>query len=241
MTLLNATVGPDFAVIATDTFVAPNVETGVETAVHLDFEDAERSAFRGDGTRPTIQPIGIATKIQSLPHINAIMGASGAWLPIQRLFGFCCIGGAAWSAESLLAELPEYLRKLSAEHDGPTLSIVAVGMSESGNGVGAAYTSGEKFERYNLPVAHVTTPAPNVEDPDYPRLAEQWQPAALGIDTENFHIELAQNQHRSFAAGKLADGVLLGGELVMARIDADGISLRKACQFPKLKNGDEDV
>ncbi len=68
--------------------------------------------------------------------------------------------------------------------------------------------------------------------PDLPAdFAERWAPAIDGKDPEDFHIALARHQVAANRAGRLRSGALLGGKLVVARIDAGGIGMRTLDAF----------
>lgn len=62
-----------------------------------------------------------------------------------------------------------------------------------------------------------------------------WEPAACGQGTAEFHIEAAENAHWSARRGlcrRPGDGLAIGGQVQLARIDASGIHLSVAHVFP---------
>lgn len=241
MTILNATIGQAFAVLATDTYVGPAIPPPTAAAVTGDISELERTDFRGDGRRPTVRPIATATKVVGLPHINTLIGGSGDWVPLQRLFAGCCMTAYAKTVEDLLADLPNALKTLSEESSNATMTVVVAGVSErTGTVVASAFINADGFMEHRLPVANVVTPVPNREDPQYGELENRWQRATQGVETEVFHECLAMNQWRTFAAGRYAQGFLIGGHLVVARVDAAGISIGKKFTFPKIGD-DENV
>src|SRR3546814_18985714 len=64
-------------------------------------------------------------------------------------------------------------------------------------------------------------------------------PAAMGEETEAFHVALAKNFYESYEWGRLRPGVGIGGQLITARIDRDGIAVRRTYDFPPLRGRSE--
>src|SRR3546814_19982237 len=78
-------------------------------------------------------------------------------------------------------------------------------------------------------------PEVNPGGTDYLDLAARWSPAAMGEETEAFHVALAKNFYESYEWGRLRPGVGIGGQLITARIDRDGIAVRRTYDFPPLR------
>lgn len=132
---------------------------------------------------------------------------------------------------SLLARTLDYKRW----ETGKPLEYVAVHCGWDGRRgcpAGFAYSSEDGFRSVPLGIGHTAMPVPAVDDPDYPTLHELWEPATRGVETELFHVKLAENAHRSCRRGLLRPGVGIGGELHTARVDRDGLAVRLAHRFP---------
>lgn len=240
MTICNATVCDEFAVISCDTYMAPEQPDIVEAQSTSDLNAALSSNMVGDGTTPTVEPIGCASKIIPLPHLNMVVAGIGNF----DFFTRWTAGLMRTAFETDVAKLnpfaAEQLRLMAQWFGDVTVRVIHIGWdANEGRPAGFVYGSGDGFEPIELTGGHTTAPPPNPDDSEYAELANRFELAAAGIDVEQFHLALAQNQYRAFAAGKLADGVLLGGDLITARIDAAGIHIRKALRFPGLSGATE--
>src|SRR3546814_10887023 len=92
--------------------------------------------------------------------------------------------------------------------------IVTAGWSEAhGRAIGAVYHSLSGFASQLLTEpGHTTMPEVNPGGTDYLDLAARWSPAAMGEETEAFHVALAKNFYESYEWGRLRPGVGIGGQ-----------------------------
>jgi hypothetical protein len=105
------------------------------------------------------------------------------------------------------------------------LIVVCMGFNPATGKVEAfAANSEEGFEPQSLPAGegHAMTPAPSIEDPDYPLLLRRWNNAAWGVGTQDFHRMAAQMMVR---ASRAAEGAVpaIGGMLRTAIVTGAGI------------------
>jgi len=230
MSVLNATIGRDrgFAVMSADTAVwradsAPSVDSRTTTSV----ADAARSTFLGDGTAPDMTPIAVMSKIIVIPHLNMLVAGVGFSKSIVRVAGSFIdsppdvrdIRGATERGEAKLVEA-------FACHPGHAFNVVALGWVVSERQiVGYAWSSADSFDRVEIEPGHTMHPIVDTDDADYSRLHDSWQPALEREGADEFHRLLLQNQYRAFRAGKLAAGTGIGGDALIARLNADGISV----------------
>lgn len=241
MTLLNATITDRFAIVSADTAMSPAAAPEVDDAPSTsDMQAAMASNFRGDGTAPTVESVGHAAKIIALPHLGMVVAGIGNWQFFVRWAAGLFNTSFETDVVGLNPFIPDQLRQFAQWHGDAPIRIVHVGWhAEESRPAGFIYGSGDGFEPIKLTGGHTTAPPPDPDDPEYASLAKRFELAAAGIDVEQFHLALAQNQYRAFAAGKLAGGVLLGGDLLMARVDADGISIRKVWRFSDVSGAAE--
>lgn len=236
MTLLNATITDRFAIVSADTAMSPSAAPEVDDAPSTsDIEAALASNFCGDGTAPTVESVGHAAKVIALPHLGMVVAGIGNWQFFVRWAAGLFNTSFETDVVGLNPFIPDQLRQFAQWHGDAPIRIVHVGWhADENRPAGFVYSSGDNFEPVALTGGHTTAPPPDPDDVEYESLADRFELAAAGIDVEDFHLALAQNQYRAFTAGKLADGVLLGGDLITARIDADGVHIRKAWRFPEL-------
>lgn len=241
MTVLNITIAPDFAIVSTDTLVVPKTPTPAALAalgVTADAAAAMAGSFTGNGKPPQLDPIGFASKLTVLPHLHMValgsgpIDAVGQW---TRPLHFTTGPGDVCTLNPFV---PDALRQMCATWSFDELFIIAhVGWSRSeGRLAGFIYSSAADFEPVELTAGggHNMVPPASPSDHDYPSLAERWTAAAAGEETELFHLDLARNQFHTYRAGLLRNGAAVGGELVVARIDAGGISVRRVAAFPEV-------
>lgn len=212
MTITNATIGSDFAVIAADTF-----------AINID----------GEGG------LGEATKVGVLPHLNMLVATTGTWGPLETVQAMLrSAKGVGTPLMAVLDAIPGIARPINSAFGNPHIRLIAVAYPEDEQRIVAQYwDSQENFEPRDVGMTHVYSPDYDMGDPDYPRLQELSRPAVQDESLEEFHRLLARNQYRSFRAGEQRADFTMGGRLFLHRIDANGISIKKLMEFPSDQTG----
>src|SRR3546814_303203 len=170
--------------------------------------------------------------------LHMVTAGSGGWFTFLRwvnfLMGTRTAGDLLTADRNAAKELPA-MQKAAGE-PGEAI-IVTAGWSEAhGRAIGAVYHSLSGFASQLLTEpGHTTMPEVNPGGTDYLDLAARWSPAAMGEETEAFHVALAKNFYESYEWGRLRPGVGIGGQLITARIDRDGIAVRRTYDFPPLR------
>lgn len=236
MTALIATITPDAAWLSQDTLAA--APTGGKPAfgagsVSSDAAACAASAFTGDGAPPEIAPLGFVSKIAVVPHLNIVAGAAGDYLAAQ-------LWGQVLAREvpvDDIAELPAWAGAALADTmdiaGAEELMVVCLGWSQRlGRCAGYAFGAEDGFAPVELTEGHSFMPALDAAGRHYDEICETWTPACDGIEVERFHRLAALNQHDSFARGRFAAGRGIGGRLVTARVDANGIAVGPRMEYP---------
>lgn len=208
MTILNATIARDFAIVGQDTCIM-----GV-TGKLLGFSrkplvlDDKHMLIAGTGSLLFL--LTWAGKVRTMP---------GDVIELNTI--------APVALRELRDQLPEDAREFTALHVGYSHRHQML--------AGFAYQSGNDFEpeAFGPETGHVLMPAElDTADAGYDDLAALWTPAAMGIRTEEFHTRLAVNQHAAMKRGLLRQTAGVGGVLHLTHIDVHGITSRPVMEFP---------
>lgn len=227
MTLLNVTVARDqsFAVLSADSYLSPWAKArGAKGGITTDMAEAVAAAFT-NGPAPTVEPVGEVNKLVVYAAERLVLSSLGnaamwkAWTGVPATIGSPDI-------HALTAEAPDFLRDFARQLPGEDFIAIAAGWSErEGRAVVVAF-QGPEFEPQELPPGNAQHPPADPEAEDHAALEALAVAAADGEDTDGFHIRLARHQVAANRAGRLYPGVVLGGRLSLARIDASGARLR---------------
>lgn len=234
MTLFVATVAGKAAYLTQDTFGSPLKASAATAALTHDPAVAIASAYGGNGVAPPQAPICFVPKIQTLPHLNTVVGGAGDWLLI-----FSC--AAALTDNQRIGDIADFGQyaqsifqaRLAFVGRRRASIVLALGFSHAEQrAVGWVFSSDDDFKPVRLSEGHSMMPAPDVTAPDYGPLADSWEPAAYGVGTEAFHQAVAWNQYHASAAGKFPEGSGIGGQLMTAKVTPGEVTIRVVDQFP---------
>lgn len=235
MSIVTATVSPELGVLSADTLVYSSHPYG-DTA-HADVSDGSpesfvRAIWCGDGAPPQVDPLGFQPKLYALPRLKAAIACGGMALVVAPL-AQSILETVARDVIEVNAILPAFLQEKLPPHCcyAPT-NFMLVGWSDRLRKVfGATYSNNtgwrsQPFEGHRFGVI----PCPHASD--YDGLLESADKAAQGIATEAFHVAVSRNIVDAYRAGKALRWMHFGGELLLARITPEGVTLTSACQFP---------
>jgi hypothetical protein len=173
-----------------------------------------------------------AEKIRVIAGGKVVLGALGTFEQLQPLLNaleraqLADVAAVQRSAQSLWQ---------SAGQPRP-LIVVCMGFNAAVGKVEAfAANSEQDFDPQPLPAGegHALTPAPPIDDPDYPELLRRWNNAAWGTGTQTFHRMAAQMMAR---ATRASDGAMpaIGGMLRTAVVTGAGIEIVEAGDLDEL-------
>lgn len=233
MTIVTATASSTVGVLSADTLTYSYHQFG--EIEHGDISDGTPEAFMralwcGDGTPPRVSPLGYAPKLYAVPWLKMAVAVSGMPLAGEWLREVAAMGARdildvdALVQDTLARELP------GAQVYAPTI-IWHVGWSDrAGRVLGFVYRSetGWKSEPFT---GHMFGIIPHPDFPGHDTLAESFQAAADGLNTEDWHVGLAQNVEAAYLSGKALRWIHFGGDLLLARVDRNGVSIRTAYRF----------
>ncbi len=241
MTILIATITAERAVISQDTLLldgskAPYLLNRKEPLIG-DLDSAARFMFAGDGTPPESgHHSGFIDKIAVLPRLHMAIGCSGDmslsmyWAAAVRAE---LRASNVIEVECLAAEIWE--RVPAEAKSGRALCAIHAGWSPlHGCAKAFLYSTDNGFSSQPLPAGagHTIDPLPPFDDdPEWARISDLWTPAAYGERTEEFHVAVAQAQHRTFCRGLYRKGFAYGGQLHTAIVDRSGVAIRVAHEF----------
>lgn len=229
MTLFVITLTDKFALVSQDTMVAWDTDAKAGHFRTLTPDDLARdpSAFvcnPGAAERC----LTFTSKIAVIPHLHMVVGGAGEF----RLINAWALNVgvmAARDAVEIDSVAPALLRQVAEKIGGVVPAMIFhVGFDKDARApVGYFYNRADDFKSTRLLAgSHSMQPIMSVQHPDYRALTAHWLAAVRGDGTENFHVRVAVNQVESYP------GAGMGGQLHTARIDAGGISVRVAHEFP---------
>lgn len=230
MTILNVTLAWDesYCVLSSDS-VAIGGDPPAKAVVTESALEGERKTFIGDGTPPTARALFHFSKLLALPHLRLVCAGIGA-TECTGAFGqeLQLTLPARTDIGDLMPAVPARLHQVAARYPGRPFGVALAGWwAERGRVAAALWNSDDGFTYHRLK-GHTLHPALDPADENYLRVKAEWAgPAAYKPDvTREFHKQLCANQLRACRAGRLARGVLFGGPIAIAHVDADAITLR---------------
>jgi hypothetical protein len=235
MTLLISTVTPSACWLSQDTALS-NLE---HVADGKTFGVSENAAdLWGDllpaGTSSIAPPLGFNDKVVTIPRLSMVIGGVGSLLGLACWCG--AVAGAIGAADidGIDALRPDLWRNIDPKVKAASqLLVVHLGWSTVRERmIGYAYDSATDFRPALIRQGHTIHPMPSDDDAEWERIANLWTPAAQGQLVEEFHVKVAQAQHRTFKRGMYRQGAVVGGQVHTARIDRNGIHLSVMHQFP---------
>lgn len=125
---------------------------------------------------------------------------------------------------------PDLLRDLAAKCGHPTVAVVHAGWSrQAQSSIARVYSFDQGFRSVEIPVGQTLGAMPDPEDPEYPAIEALYREVhILGTGLERLHRALYQQMRRSFFAGRLAPGAMVGGGLVHCNVTGYGIEMTNA-------------
>jgi hypothetical protein len=210
MTAFVVTLTPDFATVTTDSL-----------------------ARFADGR------IGTVDKIRALPTHGAILAGAGSLGALVDWGTQLSVGMVGRDIREIVANAPARLVEMwgafPSEVVGDGFRVVHVGWAGDGP-VGALHVFPD-FEARALSIGrgHLMQPTVDSTAPGYDQIEARWAPAAAGREVTAFHLAVLRNQRWALDHGRvpgLGPGVVIGGPLIRARIDAGGIHMRRIGELP---------
>ncbi len=231
MSLMNVSVHGDYGVLSIDTCLSAQFDDQGRPMENCEVTAAAATA----AGHPPAVACGRATKLISLPHMQAVACSNGS-LALMSLVH----GALANLACADINDFPAVARKTfriayeqACEVYGPAMkrtgvSSVIVGYSPSRKAViGWKFTSLDDFEVSAI-VETGSNPSINVDDPHIERLSELMRPADRSIEAaRRLHVEIASNQFRTYLAGKYPPGYHCSNEIHIATVSEDEISIKR--------------
>lgn len=229
MTLLLATVAPNFALLSQDTAFGGKATASPELLAR---EAVTAGGFAGDAM-PGVPGGEVApidhhrAKIQLIPGLRVAIGGAGCVVTHFRWLEHL-VGAGVGSIEDIAAAAPELLAGAwSSGVAGPYMAV-AVGWSDiKGQPLGFAFASGEGFapRRIEPSSGHALHPGPATDDhATYPWVEKLWVQAAHGEGTLQFHRAYGANVAHAWGAGRYPRGMVVGGFLQSVRVTREGVS-----------------
>jgi hypothetical protein len=233
MTITNITIGADrrFAMVSADTIAAPHIGPLREASPCSDVAADMRAIAEGrvgTGAAPDAEPVGFVSKVFSFPHLRMMMGGAGALAPV---LAFSIAASATPPHISDVDNFAEYapapLKLIAQQSPALHFFVYVVGWVPPRDRIAAyVFMSSDGFKKLEIGPGHTMQPLPDNSCSTYSALYDA-QPAALqGPGAERFHRILLRNQLRACRNGKYPAQSILGGNLIIARIDAAGISMK---------------
>lgn len=195
-------------------------------------ESAFVAAWSGDGTPPKVDPIDFAPKVHAFPHLKMAAGFAGyssvglAWIDYLRR-------SDVRGMDELDDIAPGILPQIAAQFTGHSeAGVFHVGWSEREGQV-----VGRVFRTYNGWQCECFTHGTLLGTPVHPDFAgydeviSAVDTAAKGIGVEAFHAAVARNIEDAYRAGKALRWLHYGGELLTAKVDRNGVTIRPTYTF----------
>jgi hypothetical protein len=234
MTMLAVTVTKTGAVLSQDSWLYQLSEAGRDHArrsagITDNVQEAAASCYVGGGDATEIKLLGQGLKILAVPRFNMAIAATGPFA-VALHWWMRLMEAHAVTIEALHAGTPQALAEVHqtvAPNDAAV--IVHAGFDPvSGKGFGRVFSSDDGFAGTDLPVGTTAGPPPDPDDEKYATIAELWNAASDGRQVEELHRALFDQQLRAMAAGKLAPGTAVGGQLNHVAVSASGITITAA-------------
>ena len=234
MTIVTATVAPTIGVLSADTLVYSIKDVGPCNHAPLDAspESFVRATWCGDGTTPSVQPLGYMPKVYAVPHLKMAVAAGGvvmfgpAWADILGQTPFTDI--TELTAFEVSSGLDELARQAGSY--APTV-IYHVGWSDREQRmVGFICCSETGFQPEPF-TGHQFGVIPYPHSPDHRDLLRTGDRAAQGHDVEAFHTAVARNVDNAYRGGRAWNYLHFGGELLAATVTPKGVTMSRLHTF----------
>lgn len=238
MTLVIATVTAAAGWVSQDSAVydlgaLPNC-AAFKPTVSADAADAWAS-LQPDGTRRArAEPVAFMNKLFAIPRLKMVIAGTGNALA----FWHWCAAVSGMFAAGCIRDVdtiaPEAWRRLDPKVKAAG-ALVAFHLGYDryhGRVVGRVYNTAEGWRGVPVTAGHSMTPMPAPDDPEYEKIESMWGAAGCGQLVEEFHVKVAEAQHRTGQRGRYMDGMCVGGQLHTALVDSTGIHLSVTHQFP---------
>lgn len=211
MSAIVATLGADFAAVSNDTLCTDR-----------------------DG-----RPLAFVDKLVVVPRLGMAVAGRGDHALFQAWVSTLMQGPLWRDVEDVLAGAPVALRALATElRDAAGLADVRMELFHFGWSadddapMGFLCRSEVGFEARVLePGTHTMAPEPRHEAPFGLQVWSGWEGARHGAGVDEFHAHVARNQHAAVKAGMHGQTWGIGGDLVHAWIDGDGVHTRVLMTF----------
>lgn len=233
MTIVTATAAPEIGVLSADTLFYSHFQFG--SIEHADTSDGTPEAFMratwcGDGTPPKVVPLEYVPKVHAIPRLKMAIACAG--MPVSKGWAQEIEASGATDILDVDAIAPGILRKhCERVHVYAPTSIFHVGWSaRAGRVVGFYYGSHTDWQSEPF-TGHRFGIIPHPEFIGHDDMVNTFESAAQGIGTEAWHIAMAKNVEAAYRAGKALRWLHFGGDLLVARVDRNGVSVRPAFAF----------
>lgn len=238
MPLLIATVAEDFVLLSQDS--AATDPLPAETAARIEVAYVQRgdarasAAFVGDGSPPTAALTGFANRVWSVPQLAALIGGVGNDDVVMSWALWAQQAGFASDLTNLNTLAPRYFRQMAARLPAGPLVFVHLGWSpRHGRCIGILFNRDRAFEPETIEPGHLISPAPAPDDPEAADIDARRVPAAHGVESDRYHVVVAGAIARTWRRGQYRSGLIIGGQLITARVDRGGaITVRASHRFP---------
>lgn len=195
-------------------------------------ESAFRAAWCGDGKPPKVDPLDFAPKVYAFPHHKMAVGFAGyssvglAWIDFIRRAN-------AHSLDDLDTIAPMILPRIAAQFSGHSEAIVFhIGWSErQGQVVGRVFRAFNGWECEGFTNGTMLGTPLHPEFDGYSEANGAVDAAARGIGVEAFHATIARNVDAAYRAGRALRWLHFGGELLTAKVDRNGVTIRPTYTF----------
>lgn len=236
MTIINASLLDDFGILACDTAVYRPTEDYNPAAIDPSSPDyhgeIESQTFSGhDETRDEPEILCHISKIAIIPQLNMAVAGAGDMGFFFRLKE--CLSTAFYDDFlDFVEQGPGFVSGVyQAFTKDSTFMGVAIGYSEREKRIhGYQFSSHDSFQFQHLAFVerHISHPLAKIDwkDPDF--RACRWATDQDAL--ERLHVNMAKNQHQLYRAGKYKPGFCCGGQLHMAIVEPDRVSVKTICR-----------
>ena len=234
MTMLVCTVTPGRCLISQDNFITIPSAAALDHAARKcgvadSAERSEETTYVGGGGPDTVNVYGSACKIIPFPRLNMAMAGTGDFHFLMQWW-HNLIHRRFDDIFELDQHAPELLRDLAKKSGDPAVAVVHAGWSrQAGCSVARVYSFDQDFRSVEIRIGTTLGVTPDPEDPEYEKIEALWKDASeRSVGIERLHAELYRQLQRSYLAGRLAPGSIVGGGLVHCSVSGVGIDMRNA-------------
>lgn len=234
MTMLVCTVTRERCLLSQDNSVTISTAAYREHAaqnagITESIQQATETAYVGGGGPKTVKTYGSACKIIPLPRLNMAMAGTGDF---DFLLQWWCnlIRFKFQDILDLDRRAPDLLRDLASKCGNPTVAVVHAGWSRLAQcSIARVYSFDQGFRSVEIPIGKTLGAMPDPEDPEYPSIEALYAEVHnRSVGLERLHCALYRQMRRSYYAGRLAPGAMVGGGLVHCSVSGYGIEMKNA-------------